>query len=422
VVETVTRSAPTASSLETTPVLPKRKSPLRLFTSTFLITVILFFAANYAIEKIDPLERLFYTGLTGARQHIFVSKLPKLLASPESPDVLVMGTSVSLYPAVRADDELAGKKARWDFWYERNVILPYDKAQFLESKLTQLTGHKVSVANASVAGALVSDQYLILKKFLSSGKKPKSVVLCLSPRDFLDNARTDLESTPTHNVLNDWSSLPELINKGASWQSVTTAALGNLSSYYEHRQEYSHFLTQLAAKTFDRPVNLFEATKKIEARRPDSLDLPVEPAKGKRDTFFNPSNNAVYERPVNKLYHLDEYKAMYLPMNVEQYRTQKGYFTKFLKLAKDYQVPVIIVNTPLPVENLNLLPIKFQEKYRAMLSEKCSQNGATYLDPNSNNSYSTAEDFEDASHMATAGGVKFYTSIFETLKTANIKL
>ncbi|MBX3136092.1 hypothetical protein KF707_07635 [Candidatus Obscuribacterales bacterium] len=397
------RSAMPGSSKSQVPGLP-----LRLVSSTTIISVILFTALNFAIEKYDPLERLFWTGLTGARQHIFVSKLPRLMSAPKNPDVLVLGSSISLYPAVRADDELAGRKARWDFWYERNVILPYEKAEFLEKKLSDWAGKNVSVSNASVAGSLVSDQLLILKKYLAAGKTCKAVVVCLSPRDFVDNSRADIDTTPTANALRDWNSLPELLSSGASWQSITDEALGILSNYYAHRQEYSQFLTNLAASTLNRPVTLFDATNKAEAKK--SAD------QGTRDTFFNPNNTAIYQRPPNTLGHLDEYKSMYLPVDKKQFATQTKAFNNFLDLAKKHEVPVLVVRTPLPIENTNLLPEKTLAKYQQVLKDGCARSGAVILTPDTLESYETAKDFEDASHMNTSGGIKLYSAIAETLK------
>lgn len=448
-VETLTRCEPTGSAKPTKvhtkqTKQTKRHIPLRLLSSTAIITILLFAGANIAIEQIDPLERLFWTGLTGARQHIFVSKLPKLMSSGQNPDVLVLGSSVSLYPAVRADDELAGKKARWDFWYERNVILPYDKVQFLAHHLTKSTGKKVSVTNASVAGSLVSDQFLILKKFLAAGKKTKQIVVCLSPRDFLDNNRIELDKTPTHNVLGDWASLPELIQKGESWQKITDATLGNLSYYYLHRREFSHFLTNLTAKTFCRPMNLYEAAKQlnVNAQANTNENTGQNPTtstqnqttaqtqnttnvagknldENQRNTFFNPSNSAIYRQPPNTLYHLDEYERMYLPLDEKQFAAQVECFNNFLILAEEKSIPVIVVNTPLPKENTALLPVETYNRYKAAMIDGCAKTGATFLDPAQEAPYSTHKDFEDASHMNTSGGIKFYTSILDSIKQSN---
>jgi hypothetical protein len=416
-VETLARSLTPSSAKPQIEPPEKRSVLLRLISSTTIITILLFAAINFAVEKYDPLEHLFWTGLTGARQHIFVSKLPRLMTASKSPDVLVLGSSVSLYPAVRADDDLAGRKARWDFWYERNVILPYDKVQFLEHHLSEWSGQPVSVSNASVAGSLISDQYLILKKFLATGKKTRALVVCLSPRDFLDNGRLEIDNTPTYNVLGDWSSLPELFSNGASWQSITDVALGNFSEYYRHRQEYSQFVTNLTAQTLKRPVSLYEATRQTRAKAaapPAASEL--KPAGKKRDTFYNPSNTAVFIEPPNTLYHLDEYKKMYLPLSAQQFAAQTDYFNKFLRLAAKNNIPVLVVSTPLPVENTGILPRNTLEQYRKVLADGCAATGATLLVPNEEQSYETARDFEDASHMNTSGGIKFYTSILEALK------
>ncbi len=411
-VETVTRSESTAPSQASNAELEKKgRLSLKLISSTSIITLSLFFLINFAIEKIDPLERLFWTGLTGARQHIFVSKLPKLLSSSSNPDVLLLGSSVSLFPAVRADDQLAGTKTRWDFWYERNVILPYDKALYLEHLLSGWAGHKVSVANASVGGSVVSDQDLILKKYLASGKEAKVLIVCLAPRDFLDNSRTDIESTPTYNVLNDWTSLPELVKKGASWQSMTNILLGQMSNYYLHRQEYSHFFTHLAARQLDRPVTLFEATNQKNGEAETKADQkPV------RNGFFNPSNVPVYEQPPNTLGHLDEYKSLYLPINRQQFLTQTQKFKSLLLTAREHHIPVIVVNTPMPVENTNIIPEKFRAKYRSVLMETCKQTGAALVEPAELQPYDTAKDFEDASHISTRGSIKYWDAISEEMK------
>ncbi|MBX9671368.1 MAG: DUF1574 domain-containing protein [Candidatus Obscuribacterales bacterium] len=384
------------------------RSPIATsFSSTTILAVLLIVAINSLIVFIDPLDKLYWTGLTGARQNVLVSKLPKIIASRENPDVLFMGSSVCLYPAIRADDRLDKVRARWDFWYERNVIYSYSKVKYLAHNLSQALNHQISAINTGIAGGMMSDQYLILKKYLASGKKPKLILLCCAPRDFLDNERTEIGKTPTHTVLGDWMSISELVEKSAKWQSIVDVALRRAFDYYAQREDYRHFFVGLTAQKLNHPIDLFSALQKPNEQSADA-NLSKQ-----RAAFLDPKNVPVYEKPPNKLNQLKEYGQMYLPFNETQLGTQTDYFQKFLNLARKNDIGVVVINTPLPLENINLLPAAGQKKYHAALEKTCRKANVPLLEPGIERPYDTYADFQDAAHMNAHGGVKFFDTIDE---------
>ncbi len=382
-----------------------------LLSSTTVLAALLIIGINALIVAIDPLDKLYWTGLTGARQNVLVSKLPKIISSRDNPDVLFMGSSVCLYPAIRADDRLDRVRARWDFWYERNVIYSYSKVKYLAHSLSQAFNHPITAINTGIAGGMMSDQYLILKKYLASGKKPKLILLCVAPRDFLDNERTEIGKTPTHTVLGDWMSISELVEKSAKWQSIVDVALRRAFDYYAQREDYRHFFVGLTAQKLNHPVDLFSALQKPDAQSTDT-NLSKQ-----RAAFLDPKNIPVYEKPPNKLNQLKEYGQMYLPFNDAQLATQTDYFHKLLNLARKNDIGVVVINTPLPLENINLLPAAAQRKYHDALEKTCRKVDIPLLEPGLNQRYDTYKDFQDAAHMNAAGGVKFFDAVDDFVVT-----
>src|SRR5579885_1582350 len=89
-------------------------------SSTFVLTVLFLMLFDVGLREIQPLRYLNHTGLTTIHQNSLVSKLPVALADPRQADVLLMGSSLMLFPCVRCDDEYHGVKTRYNRWYMRN--------------------------------------------------------------------------------------------------------------------------------------------------------------------------------------------------------------------------------------------------------------------------------------------------------------
>lgn len=389
---------------------------LRLATSTVVLFVVFFVAAEIVIRETRPLRLFNNTGLTTINQNFLVSKLPPCLSSPENPEVLLLGSSLVLVPSVRCDDSFHNRKTRFDRWYYRNVIDEYTKADYFQNELSRSSSQNRKVLDLAVAASIMSDQHLILKKYLASGKTPELIVCGIAPRDFLDNLRQDPEKTPTYSILADLTCLKDLLEQKRSKEAVSDFAFGYFSEVYKNRADYRTFLAGAAARITGHPIDLYQAThgeeKKVaETKQMTGMDVVAEE---KQDAGVLDNKKAIYVPFKNGLTDLKEYKRIYLPVNNKVFKLQLSYLDKFLALATEHNIPVVLVEMPLTKENLALLPDGVKRNYTKRVRELATTYNAKVITPADRLDFST-EDFEDSVHLNTQGGLKVFSDVAQQI-------
>lgn len=377
----------------------------RIASSTFALLVLFVCGVDYALATIKPLRYFNHTGLTSLKQNFLVSKLPEFLASPNNPEVLLLGSSLVLVPSVRLDDQFHERKTRYDRWYYRNCIDEYTKADYFASLLSKSAGRTLSMSNLAVAASMASDQYLILKKYLAAGKKPNYIVLCLAPRDFFDNERDVVEQTPTYQVLADVTSLGDVLEGHPSLVSVSDFMAGKIWNFYRARTDYKIFLDSLASQFFGHPTTMYEAVKSAKTTKP--AEATGDKTEEFKDTPAWDNTHANYTQPPNTLPDLAKYHHMYLPVNYPLFEKQVHYLDMFLQTAKNNNIPVAIVRMPLTKENWAILPPDAQTKFANALVTESQKYGATFIDPGPSSNFDK-DDFEDSVHLNGKGGKKVF--------------
>lgn len=348
-----------------------------------------------------------------------MAKLPEFMHQHTTPDLLMLGSSLVVVPAVRCDDELNNKRTRYDQEYRRTYLNGYNKAEYLQKILAEKVQKPVHIANLGVIASMMSDHQLILEKTLDSGKKPKLVVCCLAPRDFLDNYRAQVESTPVYQVLADAQFLEDLFARHAKLDEILSYATGLIWHYYQVRADYKTIIVGQTADLLDRPTSLFMAAFNAHAKKENATAnnaaLEDDPMRTKK-----PHKSPDYDAPPNTLEDLENYRNVYLPVNDKCFETQRTYLEKLLKECQDSHIPILIVNMPLTKQNKDILPAELWSRYFATVKGLCTKYGASYYDADDQSSYTLA-DFEDSCHMNAQGGKKFYKTVLEPIST-NLKL
>jgi Protein of unknown function (DUF1574) len=383
--------------------------------STLILTCLILMAADATLAAVKPLKYFNATGFTPLDQNPLVSKLPEFIHSRENPDILLLGSSLTLVPAVRCDDELTGARARYDVGYRRNYINCYSKAEYFRQSLESALKQPVQVRNLGVIASIFSDQELILERTLKSGKKPKLVICCTAPRDFLDNYRSVVEQTPVFQVLADLSTIHDMSARGASLADISSRAMEHLWHFYLVRADYRTVALAATAQLLDHPQDLFHAGQnkakvKAENKNHDEETLEIG--------IMDHRNKPVYVAPPNTLNDLSIYKNVYQPVNLKLFNTQSDYLVKMLKLCKQNKITVLIVNMPLTEANKKLLPADAWARYKALLVNETAKYDAAYLDADIPGEFSMS-DFEDSCHMNSRGGRKFYKILVEALSARN---
>ena len=276
---------------------PHSTPALKALTGTTFSCLVCLVVFNIAINMLFPagLPKFQDTANLWGTQ---VAKLPPLMQSKDNADVLLVGASGILFPSVRCDDAYYKRQTRYDDWYMKYNIWKYSKSDYFASLLSKRLNKDISIANSAVGGCMMSDQYLILNKYLASGKKPKMVLLFSGPKDFIDSHRTKIEKTSTYVQLADFPIRVSDICQGntrleTAIPELTEAVMQSISSFYYYRDDYRAMLAHETSQVTHRPEDLKKAMAMLGTEEKAPLTKKQqEEAKERADAKFAPARDA----------------------------------------------------------------------------------------------------------------------------------
>jgi hypothetical protein len=116
-----------------------------------------------------------------------------------------------------------------------------------------------------------------------------------------------------------------------------------------------------------------------------------------------------------------EYIRRYNPIDQDKSQIQFAYFERFLKLAADRHINVLVVNMPISAANHDLIPPGFYDRYRATTKELCKKYGADYSDLNIAQ-WSRNENFVDSVHLLPQVSQDFMRDLAKTAASSSVSL
>jgi hypothetical protein len=334
-------------------------------------------------------------------------KFAQFRANPHKPDVLILGSSLTLIPAVRVDAIARGERTRLDMQASFES-LNYDKAQYLESKLSKMGIADARVLNMSAIAAMSSDYLMMLETLLQKKCKPELIVCAIAPRDFVclrhganiaalthfRNQLTYIDRTFPEFVLGDKLGGSPLFTAIAekhfkvlnAWQAMRSCCSSKLLSILATTASKSPFKSN-----FDNAY--------LAALSSEPLTYDYEPSFGPR---------------ANILSDLEQYKDYYQPPNWSGYGVQKAAFEQLLQKAKAEMIPVAVISMPVTAANLELLDPDLLSAYKKDVREIATKNHAAFYNLQTSDYFKTA-DFEDSVHLNEFGGKKLFDYLAEEL-------
>ncbi len=330
------------------------------------------------------------------------NKFDELLYSSSDSTAIITGSSLFLYPAFLCDLERSREPNDMNKSSVLASIVSYSKADCLEKALGDKVNKRVTVANLATGGALMSDQYLVLKNWLLRGKRPKYAICDLSPREFQDNFQHQIDRTAACMALPQGFTLGETFQANLAADDLL-ATFKFESALVRDKAIYKAALLKHIPVLADRPIYLYEsAARKQAALVSDDSDLSTSKAlpraacslgaKGQRDSL------------------VAYYKKAYEPLDVTMYKKEMHFLTAYTELARAYGIKVLLVMMPLPKENIDMLPLSFIEQFEKDVVRIARQSGASLVWPANHDIY-TDSDYEDFAHLNARGGRKLFAAI-----------
>jgi hypothetical protein len=328
------------------------------------------------------------------------------LTAEKTPDVVLMGSSLMMIPLTLVDADFSGQTLD---------AVDHPQSVYLEQLLEKQLGRSgISCFNFALPGGMISDDYLIAKSLLTTGQKPKVIVLGLALRDFIDNGVGCAADTPTYQFFRHFLPLDDV-------QDLAVNTLGARLEYWQNqliflwnkRMELQALAAAQLQDTLSslmpgitsngRPEFADSATIEAPSQNVNSNQLAAKEVR--RGTFLIAANLRVPFQDNSR-----EYKNRYRTSNRQLFDCQKIFLNRLLELTDAAGITTIIVNMPLTQQNMNLMPPGSYSEYKQSLMATASAHRTTVIDLNRSPEF-PQEYFNDTAHMNGIGGRKLATEI-----------
>jgi hypothetical protein len=290
-------------------------------------------------------------------------------------DVVLMGSSFMIAPFSLMDDLT---------WYSSNP------ANFARA-INKATASSLTVENLSVEAAMVSDQYILLEKYLKDQLKPRIIVLGISPRDFNDSRWKNPSDTYCFNAVLGLDKLylcPLYLDNVGQYAGFF---VNRLVPLYRYRKVILRGINQQQYMLFELLVM--------------GVTPQAPPPMVSTDLFSAEEQSRRVE------HNLNEYISVYSTLaNGKSYSKQLPFVTRIIDLCEKRKIFLVLVNLPITALNKSLLPAGFYRQYQLDVAKVAraasSKKGIFYLDLTSGSGFSDTQDFWDTIHLNAHGGWK----------------
>jgi hypothetical protein len=170
----------------------------------------------------------------------------------------------------------------------------------------------------------------------------------------------------------------------------------------------------LGSLSLVRPADIGTVKTPQELLRIARRDLPED--NGLRQWMVKPQTQPISQFEDNS----KEYTARYNPFKAKLFDMQLGYLDKFLALAKQLGIKVLLVNMPLTQDNLSLIPAGKYQLYLDSVRKAATANGAAFIDYNDGQTF-THEYFNDMVHLNGYGSRRFFQMVGGEIKKLNAR-
>ena len=306
-------------------------------------------------------------------------------SAKQRPSIVMLGSSLMRLPFYLCDIEHS---------YYAPEPEDYCWNHVLQNILNNKGRNQDVVFDFAIDGSMVSDVFLIRKKFLSGASAPRWIVYGIAPRDLLDNLLSKETRTPLFDRLFDlkdiWLS-KSLFNM--SLQEKLDLTLEKLCTIYGIRgniqQSAINLFHDISENGFSRRQN-----KKIT----DTSTMQKEASN---------KNLRVYER-------------RYRTFQYEKFDKQKLFLKALCEESTKNGTKVLLINMPLTQDIVKLIPAEASSAYSSTLSQTAKLPGVFLLDLQNSKEFSR-DCFGDLVHLNGKGGHFLSILISRVLLTADHK-
>ncbi len=337
------------------------------------------------------------------------------------PDVVLLGSSVMRTPLIACDKANYGVSDCIEYCQSRELT-------------NQLSSNKrlFTVFNAARDGLMVTDALLIEDKLLREPLLPKVLVYGVSPRDFVDSLLDSERATETFQY---YFGLSNAIRFGesfsSSWQERIELILGEVIPLYSARKTIVTAIAQRITCAYPK-ANVLQQQNSHSNEEANTKRLQTLMSDAEKDSELafmsiavQRNTEAVLAKTTDETKtwraSIWQYTMRYFALDRKRFGRQSRAFTNVLKMAKERDIKILVLNMPLASDNLALLPHGFYQAYLRTIRESCNEQRVAFLDLQPDLAF-TRTKFEDVAHLNSSGGnvliARLVPIILQLLKTS----
>ncbi len=309
----------------------------------------------------------------------------QLKQSTVKPDIVLLGSSYVFWPMCHL---ISSREPDMEIVFKPDAL----------DSMTPVK--RMKIFNLSYSYQNISDDYIWVNQFLVEGNKPSCVVLGCAPRDFQCSDYSSPVLTNNYISTADYQCIPEYVSMiKPSFNDLISSIISKSVPLYHKRARIKEKMATAANSCLT------------------ALGFSTEKAKPPHPNIWTQTRNEIWNAS------LKEYRYHYSLLSSKQEQLQFSFLEKLLQRCKERNIRALVVNMPVRIENLDLLPPGYYAQYCQQLQRKTEDNQGDFIDLNKELSLEQS-DFDDTIHLNARGGKKLFSAIFgylqnHVLQTAN---
>lgn len=306
----------------------------------------------------------------------------------KAPDIVLIGSSQINSPSWAADAHTSNSVVE---------CIEHREVHTLECALQRFLPQNIAVFNCGMQGGFASDYFMLERALFTDERKPKLVVVAVSPRDFIDNKLTAACTTEPFRFFSQFVDAGNLHALAYTDQSaMLSGCVDEALKQVPLRRLGDLIATHLAASTNQ------SATKKTcqLAQAVSNGAQRVEPG----DYTVLATMKDVW------IDNYDEYKKRYANSAPPSYQAQLTFFEQFLADLKEKGCSIIVVSMPIQKCNHKLLPLSFWADFNQRIAACCKRSNGSFYDLSEDGDF-RGHDFWDTVHLNDLGGIRFFNKL-----------
>ncbi|MBS1952740.1 MAG: hypothetical protein JST89_00995 [Cyanobacteria bacterium SZAS-4] len=386
--------------------LKKSERKQSVLTCRTLSAFLLFIVVNIVISFVVPQpakvvdEAFIQSSGSEARQQgkwtWWISR--NYLGRKTAPDIAMLGSSQMGSATFAADAHTLNQPL--------DCVL-HRSGSTLEKEIFDRTGKRVDTFNFAMGGAMASDAYMFSQALFKGDKKPKMVVIGVSPRDFIDNTLPSVSATEPFTFFAPFVELGSLTN--VAFPDVLAEA--NFIVKQNLPLERIHEALDVAAKKYQQeaPTQMTAIPKASEHK--SLLRAVLGSADEVRlNEWLIPASIPAWIFEDNTKEYLNRFRNCRPPL----YKAEKAFFDAFLANMDAQHIPVLVVGMPSLAANRTILPNDFWTEFRGDVAGMCKSHNAKWVDHTDNPSF-VLENYLDTVHLNASGGTKIFAEMAKAI-------